>query len=769
MDGMTRRDFVGQSSIGTGLAALQLTSPGSALATDGRTVAKVRNYKGVPTLFINDSPVQPLIYFFPVPVREHIAGFYRAGIRIYSWGNGTTMSDDCYDMGWTGPGQFDYARFDQEFATVLDVAPEAYVFPRIAVSAPRWWLETHPDDVMVCERDNNPKRLRTSIASPAWRRDAGEALTKFIRHVRGMPYARHVIGYQIVGAMNEWFYVSVGDQGFPDFSPPAVAAFRSWLKVNYASDVSRLRGAWKAKDVEFENASVPGAELRLKTDVNLLRDPAVSRHVSDFHQFLSEINAEAITELCAAGKAACGGESLLGAFYGYLLNATGGASGGYAAVNWGHQALRKVLDSPDVDFLCAPYQYTYRGMGGYAGSQGLPESVKLLGKLWLTECDYPPFIVPAGVWRMGGPDPTPAQSFAILKRDFSHNFIRRHGMWWMDLTAKAGWYNHPDIHKYLLRSKTLADKSASLDLESRAEIAVFLDEETPYFVKPGMELLYPLVFLQDKLGLPRIGAPVDFYLHNDLSRPNMREYKLNIFLNTIYLTGKEREAIKARVCKGNKVAVWMYAPGLISETGLAARNMRDLTGIRLNFRRVTVSNHTMCNHVYLTDFQHPITNGLNEGTFFGSDAPIGPVTYSEDPDALILGRLIPMHGMPETIGEFPAFVVKKFADWTSVFIAVPNVPSSILRNIARLAGCHIYNDQDAIIDANSHFVSIHTASGGRKTIRLTQPSDVYDAYSEKPIAQSSSEFTDELPPFGTRLYFLGDITNLADERSRFYL
>jgi len=374
-----------------------------------------------------------------------------------------------------------------------------------------------------------------------------------------------------------------------------------------------------------------------------------------------------------------------------------------------------------------------------------------------------------GEWRMGGPDPTPAQSFAILKRDFAHNFIRRQAMWWMDLYAKAGWYNHPDIHKYLRRSKTIAENSARLDLQSAAEIAVFLDEETPYYLRPGQELLYPLVFLQDKLGLPRIGAPVDFYLHNDLSRPNMREYKLNIFLNTIYLTGAEREAIRARVCKGNKVCVWMYAPGLISDSGLSVEHMRALTGIWLNYRKVTSPNHRMCNHIYLTDFRHSITNGLTEGVFFGSDAPIDPVTYSEDPDALILGRLIPSHGMPETIGEFPAFVVKKFADWTSVFIAVPGVPSSIWRNLARLAGCHIYNDQDVIIDANSQFLSVHTAAGGPMTMRLPRKTDVYDAYTEQRIARNATEFPDEIPPYGTRLYFLGDMARIADEASRSYL
>ena len=745
-----------------------MKAAGSAPETAGRTIAKIQNHRGAPALFINGSPTPPLIYFFPIPVKEHIAGFYKSGVRIYSWGNGRTMSEDCYDMDWTGPDQFDYSRFDREFATILEAAPEAYVFPRIAVSAPLWWLESHPDDRLVCERDDS-SRLLTSMASKEWRRDAGEALAKFIRHVRGMPYAKHVIGYQLVGGQNEWFYVRVGGKGFPDFSPAALAAFRDWLKAAYDSDVSRLRAGWNVKGVDFENASIPTAEMRLTPEVDLLRNPAVSRQVSDFHQFLSETNAEAMLQLCGVAKQACDGESLLGAFYGYLLNATGGTSGGYAAVNWGHQALRKVLDSPEVDFLCAPYQYTYRGMGGYPGSQGLPESVKLRGKLWITECDYPPFIVRPGVWRMGGPDPTPAQSFAILKRDFSHNFIRRNGMWWMDLTAKAGWYNHPDIHKYLRRSKTIADKGARLEIQAKAEIAVFVDEETPYYVKPGMELLYPLVFLQDKLGLPRVGAPVDFYLHNDLSRPDMREYKVNIFLDTIYLTGAERGAIKARVCKENKVVVWMYAPGLISETGLSAENMRALTGIRLNYRRVTHSFHTMCNHVYLTDFRHPITKGLTEGTFFGSDAPISPVVFSEDPDALTLGRLIPHMGIPEAIGEFPAFVVKKFADWTSVFIGVPNVPSSILRNIARLAGCHIYNDQDTVIDANSHFLSIHTAAGGPQTMRLLQKSDVYDAYTEELIARNVSEFTDELPPYGTRLYFLGDMTQLADEATRFYL
>ncbi len=760
MSQLTRRDLLLAAGAGLGSGL-----PGEAGArTASRTVAKVQLREGVPELTINGEPVPPLIYFFPTPFKEHIAGFYRSGIRIYSFGgNGHN-----YNMGWIGPGRFDYSLFDQAMATILDAAPECYVFPRLGVSAPRWWLQIHPEEGIVSEHE--PKeRPRTSMASALWRQESGEALARFIGHVRSQPYAGHVIGYQLVGGLNEWFYVGSGDRGFPDFSPAATTAFRAWLAQRYANDAGRLREAWKSGSVTFANAEAPPADLRLTADVGLLRDPARSRCVSDYYQFLSEANAGALIELCRVARKACAGESILGAFYGYLLNATGGYSGGYSAQHWGHQALSKVLSAPELDFLCAPYHYTYRGLGGAPTSQGLPECVKLHGKLWITECDNPPFTGRAGVWRMGAADYTPAQSFAILKRDFAYSFLRRTGMWWMDLYDRGGWYDHPDIHRFLRRCRVLADKSRALGARYRGEVAVVLDEETPYYVKPGMELLYPLVFLQDKLGLPRLGAPVDYYLHNDLVRANMPDYKLYIFLNTLYLTAEERAAIKDHVRRDNKVAVWMYAPGLISDDGLAAEHMRDLTGLELSYRKVGSPNHSMCHHLYLTDFQHPITRGLAEGTFFGSDSKIDPVVYCTDPQARTLGRILPSHGMPDAIGEFPGFAVRQFPEWTSVFLGVPNAPSCLLRNLARFAGCHIYNDQDAVIDANSHFLAIHTASGGMKTIRLPHRTDVYDAFSERMIARNTAEFTDELPPYGGRLYLLGDVAKIADEASRFEL
>jgi hypothetical protein len=727
------------------------------------TVARVQNHKGVPTLFIDGVPHPAYVYFFPVPVKEHIADFAEAGVHIYTWGWSDIIAHSM-DMGWAGPDTYDYARLDQEVNAILDADPDAYLIPRIAVSAPEWWLEAHPDDRILFDNGSDwsvsSRGFETSLASQVWLKEASAAFEHFVRHVQSMPYGGRFIGYQLTGGYNEWFYTFSPD--FPDYSPAATQAFRAWLRARYAGDVAALRASWKDESVDFETAAVPTRARRMKTDLNLLRDPSVSRYVSDYYQFFSEVDAAALIHFCEVGKRATGGESILGAFYGYLMNATGGYAGGYSVWHWGHQALRQVLESPYIDYLCAPYQYCYRGPGGYDGPQGVSESVKLHGKLWLTECDHPTFVALPDHWGVGGrPVPSRAQSLALLKRDFAQRLIRRVGMWWMDLVPKGGWYHHPDIVRFMQRTVKLLERSAGLDMHYKGEVAVIIDEETPYYLKPGSELLYPLVFVQDRLGFSRMGTPYDIYLHNDLADPNMPEYKLYIFVNTLYLTEEERDTIKARVQGEGKVVLWMYAPGFIGKDGLSVEHMRDLSGMDIGCRQSRFRANGCPIRLYLTDFDHPITRGVPSNTIFGVDEPIGPIFYCQDPDATVLGRLLPPHANAREVGEFPGFVVKQFEDWTSVFCAVPGIPSHLLRNIARFAGCHVYSDDDDVIYANSHFLAIHTNNGGRKRIRLPVPSDVYDAFTEELVARGVSEFTDDLPQYGTRLYFLGDVSEIA--------
>lgn len=47
----------------------------------------------------------------------------------------------------------------------------------------------------------------------------------------------------------------------------------------------------------------------------------------------------------------------------------------------------------------------------------------------------------------------------------------------------------------------------------------------------------------------------------------------------------------------------------------------------------------------------------------------------------------------------PGFAVKAFPNWTSLYVAAPNIPANVLRSIARFAGAHIYSDDADVIYA----------------------------------------------------------------------
>ena len=142
-------------------------------------------------------------------------------------------------------------------------------------------------------------------------------------------------------------------------------------------------------------------------------------------------------------------------------------------------------------------------------------------------------------------------------------------------------------------------------------------------------------------------------------------------------------------------------------------------------------------------------------TTFGTSTNIGPIFYTLDPSVRVLGKLL-VHQHWVTGEEWPGFCVKETSDWRSVFIAIPKIPVTILRNIARYAGVHIYSDDNDIIYANQYFLSIHSRKPGTKIIRLPKTTNVYDIVSETYVARDINEFTVKIGQNETRLFLLGE-------------
>ena len=96
--------------------------------------------------------------------------------------------------------------------------------------------------------------------------------------------------------------------------------------------------------------------------------------------------------------------------------------------------------------------------------------------------------------------------------------------------------------------------------------------------------LFQMIESNRCLEISRMGIPADFYYHNDIARDDLPEYKLYVFVNCFSLTGEEREAIKRKVRRAGKTALFIYGQGFIdpdAENRLSPDHIADLTGMKI--------------------------------------------------------------------------------------------------------------------------------------------------------------------------------------------
>jgi hypothetical protein len=737
---------------------------------------EVRKHQGSTFLFKDEKPL-PAILAWVGP--EFYDGFKRAGIRIVTWG---------VPSGWIGKNKFDYTITDMIIEKYLDIDSDILFLPRVSFPGKfnDWWCKSHPRELVMLS--NGEIGSGHSSASIIWRQEAAEALTRLIRHIENSSYADHIVGYHICdGHWGEWFAFDTANfvmdelhkdirwvcrpgydvqncpTPFPDYSEPMTKAFREWLKKKYNNDVEALRKAWNDPNVDFSSVTIPNRLERVLAENILIRDPSKNMKTIDYDLCFQDAHSDTILELCKTAKDVLynmNSKKIIGVFYGYLF---AGFFRGFYMQHAGHLALSKILKSPFVDFIASPYDYENRTLGGVNFSQTLPSSIMLHGKLYFNEVDTMTFVTPPETppyhledWRPR----TLEDTVELLKRDYSYAHAMGFGMWWMDL-MRQGWYYHEGIIDALRKMQEIEKRLLEYDRSSNREIAIILDEKSLIYERPCQNLMASLQYVTRQWELGYIGAPFDTYLQSDLLNPELKDYKLYLFFNNIHLTKAEKGAIAERLKRDGKFLFWVWAPGLILDEQLSLENIYDLTGINVNCEKI--KGHI---HIDIINYEHLITQNLWKGYSFGpeigryhnirfkeagfiEDDPtfsIGPIFYVDDNDATVLGWL--------PIINKPGFCIKSFGNWTSIYSAVPYVSKDILRNIAHLAGVHIYSDGGDLVYANKHFLSIHTRIGGPRTIKLPSKRDVIDLWSDKKVAEDTLQFNVEMKMHHTYMYLL---------------
>ncbi len=104
--------------------------------------------------------------------------------------------------------------------------------------------------------------------------------------------------------------------------------------------------------------------------------------------------------------------------------------------------------------------------------------------------------------------------------------------------------------------------------------------------------------------------------------------------------------------------------------------------------------------------------------------------------------------------------IKTFDNWSSIYVASPNIPAPVLRGIARFANVHLYNDDGDIIYATKYLFGVHSVSGGKRQFKLLQKvAKVYDLFEKTVIAYDTDSFQIVLKPISTSLFYLDDGRN----------
>ncbi|HTY38491.1 MAG TPA: hypothetical protein VMH23_15340 [Bacteroidota bacterium] len=724
---------------------------------NGFASAEIRLHNGAPTLFLDGKPLFYGTWWVSPPTQEGWAAFdiakknaAESGIHIYAFDVGSTE--------WAGPapgrsGHYDFSTVRARFNRILEADPKALFHLRIylEMSEPQsqWWHDLYPEEREVVS-DGTP--YRQSFASTVWREQAKDFLRAYIAYLKQIGLFNRVVSYQVgAGHTGEWvkgklsmFFLT------GDYSKPMKRHFREWLRGRYNNDESALKHAWNQPQVSFESAEVPSDIEQFQAKNNTFRDTRQEQNVIDYYRCLADLCGSLVVDFCHTVKEATGGKALAGAFFGYLMElawnagffAEGPGSPYSTYQRSGHLGLGRVLESPDVDFLVSPYSYGFRGMGGEGCSMLPTESLRLHKKIYLMEDDTRTHT-----------DNDPAygrarnldESRAILRRNFGYVATHGQGMWWLVNKGAIETNLEPAFSPMLKEFAELGKFALETDRSPGAEIAVLLDDESFFYETVRNDLDVPLVFHQRLIGLPRSGAPYDVYLLNDFLKGRLRPYKLYIFLNAFRLDNARRDALKKELRRDGRTALWIYAPGYINDTA-SVEQMRDITGFTF-----IENNHPWPSFLHITNFNHPITAHLSQDLFWGTDSHLGPLFHVADASAEVLGEVIMAQGTCQ-----PGFAIRSFPTWTSIYVAVPNIPAQVLREIARYAKVHIYSEEGDVLDVSHNLLSVHTLSGGKRIFSLPSKAEVvYDLFQRRMVATAADRFEVTLPPASTSLYFFG--------------
>jgi len=662
-------------------------------ASQSGSTFKVQDLDGNPTLYVNGNPQTFIMWTqFGKTYPNHVKSAVHADIHVYQ-------------LRWT-TGYPTLAFWEQQMKEILLKDPQAYfVIPFWLGSGFTFGFEKQ--NTAEFNVDASASWNVNAFGSQEWMNRAELFLRETIRQFENSSWKDRVMGYALTaGNLGEWFYVNTWGSGEFDRSIANTATFREWLQRKYANDVAELRNVWNDESVLFTTAAIPA-----NASGDPFLNPEANRPLIDYLEYHNEQVTNVQTRLAAIVKDETERNKLVMVFYGYTLE-----FGERGPVS-GQLALEKLLASPDVDLLGSPFDYRNRGLYGYSGSHGAMDSIRLNGKIYLGEDDYATHI---GTDSIGASalGKTVDESLALLWRNFGYSLTKAFGQWWYD-DSGYGTFNNARMMNGIARMNNLAKQNVQLPRQSVTEIALVVDEQSQLVQSVSSSPLNESG-ANLRTTLSKVGAPYDVILLSDVLKGKAESYKLLIMSNAYAMNDRQRDQWEA-LDKSEQTVVWLYAPGYWAQNtdgtyNKSSDNIEDLIGLPIiedGYKTTTI----VAEHSPMEELGE-VQSGAELGRV-GSQVPF--FYLNDETGVTILGR---------TEGKATA-VLKKHGNWNEVWFGAPLINSPALyRDLADLAGVHLYSRKGRFVSANESYVFVTVPEAvDNEPIKLRSANSVFEVVS----------------------------------------
>jgi hypothetical protein len=152
----------------------------------------------------------------------------------------------------------------------------------------------------------------------------------------------------------------------------------------------------------------------------------------------------------------------------------------------------------------------------------------------------------------------------------------------------------------------------------------------------------------------------------------------------------------------------------------------SLTGIEVREEDGTVPARAV-----VTDEASAVLPRVRVAEEFGRAYPLSPLFYVSDAEAKPLANYV---GTGHVAAAF-----KEIGGGKSVFVGAASATMSLLREIVRLGGAHVYLESDDVVAAGNGIVAVHAASEGEKVLTLPQACTLKDALAGETVLRNGRQ------------------------------